>query len=835
MSRNIVLRCARLTVSFALITATGVIAQSTPPSLAPSSVANSTVVLSPFEVSTGKDYGYRKLNTITTSRIGVSILEAPQAIEVISGELLSDFRITSADSVFRYTSSVLAGESEIAQANRFVSRGFELPRYFNGVRITEPGAVQPFLPVDNVERVEIAKGPVGLFYGNSTPNGVANYVTKRPQFKTATDVELTGGTYAFRKASLDSQGVIGTEGKAAYRVVAATQRGEGRINHQENSYTFVAPSIVIRPWKNIEVNAEYNATTFRQTFPSTAQTWNYFINPQYWQDVTNPSQDLLNKIKSTFSLATDDLARARIQTRWVVPSFQTYLLNWSADYLTMFGTEPFLGTGTKVDWWRFSGEGDKFSGLHPDSYLGGVDRIADLGLTITPAENLAVRARFVRMESRESFVRALFSPNGGLRPDGRITSFTAISGFTVIPDDLRRATNETRQLDVTYAVKVAGLKNTFGAGFEQRRAKNSLAQSPVDFTRAAPRTDRFGTTLTGANVYQFYDPFLHPIPSINAVVSGMPVPVATGIPSVADEYYLSHRGSGLDNRVNTVVGSRYVKSNVKDKGAFTHSFGAIWEALPGIHAFATYSTTVIITNALSVTGLGALPNEGKLLDNEKGKGYEVGFKSSWRDSTLSGTVSLFNVERNGIVAGIAELNNTDPRNLDTNPNNNVNYNGNLGRQLAEGVDVDLIWTPNRSLQAIINAQYEWDAKVLSDPSLNPRVRNRAYIKAFERRRVKSPLWQSNLVVKYNVLQGAAKGAAIGGAIRFKDRYMVSATSFFDLHVPPETMVDLFATYRTTVFRTPTSLQLNLSNVTNQINDITRDLGFQAALSAKFSF
>lgn len=792
-------------------------------------------MLSPFEVTTAKDYGYRKLNTITTSRIGVSILEAPQAIEVISGELLSDFRITSADSVFRYASSVLAGETEISQANRFVSRGFELPRYYNGVRITEPGAVQPFLPVDNVERVEIAKGPVGLFYGNSTPNGVANYVTKRPQFKTATELELTGGTHAFQKASLDFQGVVGRDGKAAYRMVAATQRGEGRINHQENSYTLLAPSVVIRPFKNFEISAEYNATSFRQTFPSTAQTWNYFINPQYWQDVANPSQELLNKIKSTFSLATDDLAKARIQTRWVAPAFQTYLLNWSADYLTMFGTEPFLGTGTKVDWWRFSNEGDKFSGLHPDSYLGGVDRIADVGVTVTPFESLSVRARFVRMESRESFVRELFSPNGGLRPDGRITSYNAVSGFTVVPDDLRRATNETRQLDVTYVAQFAGWKNTIGAGFEQRRAKNSLAQSTVDFTRATPRTDRFGTTLTGPAVYQFYDPFLHPLPPIYPVVSGTPVPVASGIPSIADEYYLSHRGSGFGNRLNTVVGSRYVKSNVKDKGAFTHTFGAIWEALPGVHAFATYSTTVIITNALSVTGRGAMPNEGKLLDNEKGNGYEIGFKSSWRDSTLSGTVSLFNVERDGIVAGIAELNNTDPRNLDANPNNNVNYSGNLGRQMAEGLDVDLIWTPNRQFQALLNAQYEWDAKVLSDPSLNPGVRNRAFIKAFERRRVKSPLWQSNLIVKYNCLEGAAKGLAVGGAVRFKDRYMVSATSFFDLQVPPETMFDLFATYRTSVFKTTTSLQLNLSNLTNRINDITRDIGFQATLSAKFTF
>src|SRR5258708_13038703 len=84
----------------------------------------------------------------------------------------------------------------------------------------------------------------------------------------------------------------------------------------------------------------------------------------------------------------------------------------------------------------------------------------------------------------------------------------------------------------------------------------------------------------------------------------------------------------------------------------TKSFGAIGQIIPGLYAFASYNTTFQFSNGYTVqytsTGL-PVPGEGVPVSPEIGKGYEFGFKSALFNDKLSGTVSLFSVERNGVA------------------------------------------------------------------------------------------------------------------------------------------------------------------------------------------
>src|SRR5262249_32480629 len=117
-------------------------------------------------------------------------------------------------------------------------RGFALPRYYNGVSLANAASLVPINIWDNVDRIEVVKGPVGLYYANSTPNGVANYITKKPQFIDATSLDLTYGSYDFAKVVADHQKVLGKWG--AFRVIAsASERGSGYRDGSPSRYTFV--------------------------------------------------------------------------------------------------------------------------------------------------------------------------------------------------------------------------------------------------------------------------------------------------------------------------------------------------------------------------------------------------------------------------------------------------------------------------------------------------------------------------------------------------------------------------------------------------------------------
>ncbi len=72
-------------------------------------------VLSPFQVSEDKDYGYLKTNSATATRIGMPIQNTPISISVMTKDFLDDSNIRSITDIFRYTSSG-SGDNRFAMA-----------------------------------------------------------------------------------------------------------------------------------------------------------------------------------------------------------------------------------------------------------------------------------------------------------------------------------------------------------------------------------------------------------------------------------------------------------------------------------------------------------------------------------------------------------------------------------------------------------------------------------------------------------------------------------------------------------------------------------------------
>lgn len=783
--------------------------------------ADAPIALRAFEVKSEKDQGYRKTNSVTTSRIGVSVLENPQAVQIISGELLADFNVTRADDVFRYSASVTPTTVETGQANLFMLRGFDVPRYLNGMAQANSASIYGEFTTDNLERVEIAKGAVGLFYGNSAPNGVVNYITKRPQFVNRGVLTLAGGSYGYQKALLDVQHVAGAGRALGYRIIASATHREARVNHQQADTLFIAPSFGYAPTKWFRLDAEYNGTRFKKPY-GPSNVWNSAINPQYYADIANPSQAILDYMKSRYGAANDAAARALVQSHWATPRFPTFLNNWSTDKLAITGTEPFWMTGSTIDWNRLSPEGDEWAGGHPESNQDGFSHLADVGVTFTPREGLALRYRWVHQETKQNFVRLLYTPNGGL-VNGRIPTFSAF-GLSLTLDGTRRGWSDTQQIDITYQFDLGTVKNTFVAGAEHRRIKAHLGQATAN------------TAITGSATYLDYNPFTQPEPPLLSVATSV-TPITTRNLSKFEDYYASHRGKLFNGRLNTLLGYRKVKDAILKRGDDTFTYGAIFEVIEGMHVFGSTSETFGLTTAQNVGGIGVVASDNqRTLDPEKGNAWELGLKTDLKAGVLSGSISLFEVEREGIVLADSDRNVSDPRNNDASPTNDVRFQVNGGVHRSQGLDVDLFWTPSPRLQVVFSYVNLWEAKVVSDPSISRAIRNRAFVKTFERRLTKSPEHSASLVGKYNFTDGGLKGLSLGAAVRYGSDYQANSNVAYDLVVPSETTIDLFATYAgVKLMGQPVDFQLNATNVTDKINDITLGNGLEIAGSVRFRF
>lgn len=792
------------------------------------------VTMSPFEVSDKTDFGYRKLNAVTTSRVGVPILKEPLAIEIISGELLKDFGVTEDYHVFRYSSSVTVGENEVGQSGIVTMRGFQMPRFFNGAGFSSASGTTPYLVMDNIDRVEIAKGAQGLFYGNTTPNGIANYITKKPQFTNAINLQLTAGNYRLGHAVLDAQGVVHNhEDTMAYRLISSYYTRTGRVDGQNREEVFIAPSYVWRPNSKFQFNAEINYT--KQKIPYGTFARDFAINPQFYKDLTAPSQEILNFMKTKYGLADDAAAKAKIEERYGRnQQWNTFLVNWQADTLERTVDQPFQFTGDTVNWLRYSPRGDKFQ-----VSLGNQDgdtKVFDSSLTFNPLDNFSFRYHWARMDTAANFVRHLVLPNGGLRTDGRVPTNNAqyINAGT---NGVRSAYTDVQTLDAVYDFKLANIKHQILLGVELRRSSSSNGDVILDYTRAIPSKDELGNTLTGIDVYKWYDPFGGiPVPNMWQVVASPPRVTSRQVSDFKD-YYVTYRASALDEKLDFMIGGRRVHAKQTGFDHDTWSVGAVYEVVNGFRVFASTGENFVFGNNYNIEGPGMTPQEiatRTLLNYESGFGTEIGVKTDWKDNTLSGSVSWFFDQRDGIIRSDYAKNIADPRLNDPNPLNRVTWRQNGGVVQVKGFDGDIAWTPNRNFQGIVNFCYEYEAKVVSDPAVDlTKPYMTIYKKTFLRRPQKNPIWKTNLIAKYNVTDGLFKNTSVGGAIRYSAEYNMTDSPTMDLIVPAETIIDLFATYRTKFGKTPTDLTLNLVNVTNQVNDLTRGDGFEVRVSVGF--
>ena len=128
----------------------------------------------------------------------VAVEDLPQAVQVISGELLKQIGAVKLNDALDIATGVARQNVFGGLWDGFAIRGFvgdpNLPsgvlvngfnggRGFGGVRDTSA-----------VEKMEILRGPASSLFGRSEPGGTVSITTKKPQFKPEGSATLTLGS-----------------------------------------------------------------------------------------------------------------------------------------------------------------------------------------------------------------------------------------------------------------------------------------------------------------------------------------------------------------------------------------------------------------------------------------------------------------------------------------------------------------------------------------------------------------------------------------------------------------------------------------------------------------
>lgn len=149
---------------------------------------------------------------VTATRSPLRADRTPAAVTVVSGEQLRAEGVTSVTDALRTVAGLsLVQTGSFGGATSLFIRGGE-SKYakilIDGVPINEAGGAYDLatLSTDNLDRIEIVRGPVSVLYGSDAMAGVVQLFTRRGAGAAHGDVSLRGGGFGSRDADASVRG-----------------------------------------------------------------------------------------------------------------------------------------------------------------------------------------------------------------------------------------------------------------------------------------------------------------------------------------------------------------------------------------------------------------------------------------------------------------------------------------------------------------------------------------------------------------------------------------------------------------------------------------------------
>ncbi|WP_051356543.1 TonB-dependent siderophore receptor [Azorhizobium doebereinerae] len=200
-----------------------------------------TTLVVQAEAGGGETKGFQPIATSTATLTEMPILDIPQAVNVVTNEVIVDQNARTLDQVLANVSNVTQANTLGGTQDAFIRRGFGDNRdgsvLTNGLRSVWPRSFNA-----TADRVEVVKGPASTLYGIQEPGGIINIITKTPQQTFGGSLGGTLSSFGGGYADFDITGpVAGTN--FAYRLIAEYQDTDYWRNFGTTRQNVFAPSV----------------------------------------------------------------------------------------------------------------------------------------------------------------------------------------------------------------------------------------------------------------------------------------------------------------------------------------------------------------------------------------------------------------------------------------------------------------------------------------------------------------------------------------------------------------------------------------------------------------
>lgn len=190
---------------------------------------------------------------VTIGKIPINPLDLPQSIAVLGQAVIRDQQAMRLSDVIKNVNGVYLATARASTQESFSARGYSFGStnlFKNGARVNS-GAMPE---MSSLESVEVLKGSSAILYGQVSPGGIVNMVTKQPKFNFGGEVSFRAGSYDLYKPAFDVYGPISSS--IAYRVNGTFESSKSFRDVVSSDRYYVTPSFLFKLGKKTELILE---------------------------------------------------------------------------------------------------------------------------------------------------------------------------------------------------------------------------------------------------------------------------------------------------------------------------------------------------------------------------------------------------------------------------------------------------------------------------------------------------------------------------------------------------------------------------------------------------
>lgn len=170
----------------------------------------------------------------TVGKIAQSLRHTPQSVSIITRQRIEDQNLTSLYDVLDKTVGITA--QTYGWGASYLSRGYSLQLQMDGMSSTGTGDYAATFDTAMYDRVEVMRGPAGMFNGSSSPGGTVNLARKRPTREFAVQSSVAGGSWSHFHGDIDLNTPLTPDGRVRARVVVAGDSSDSFVDRVHNQY-----------------------------------------------------------------------------------------------------------------------------------------------------------------------------------------------------------------------------------------------------------------------------------------------------------------------------------------------------------------------------------------------------------------------------------------------------------------------------------------------------------------------------------------------------------------------------------------------------------------------